>query len=161
MELIRQWAPTFCISAIMTSILKGVLPEKGAFSGIKLVLTLYILITLLSPLKSFSISQIDLQIETQPVILSQQNTDQAILNQAQERLEEIVLQALEREGISVTAVQLTLMLQQDNNVKVDTVRVTLAQGQQDIPKIEQVISDVLGCSVQVDIVTGNGMDEGR
>ena len=113
MELIRQWALTLCICATMTSILQGVLPEKGAFSGIKLVLTLYILITLLSPLKSFSISQIDLRVDTPEVAVLQQDTEQVILNRAQNQLSEKVKKALESEGVEAISVDLTLKLQQD------------------------------------------------
>ncbi len=159
MDWIRQWALTLCIGAIMTSILQGILPEKGAFSGIKLVLTLYILITLLSPLKSFSAAQIELQLDAQPVELPQQNTEQVILGRAQDQLEAVLQEALSAEGIAAESVDLTLTLQQEGGVTADAVEVRVT-GEQDSEKIEQTVADALGCSVPVTVTAADGMDEG-
>ena len=160
MELIRQWALTLCICAIITSILQGILPEKGAFSGIKLVLTLYILITLLSPLKSFSISQIDLRVDTPEVAVLQQDTEQVILNRAQNQLSEKVKKALESEGVEAISVDLTLKLQQDGGVVVDAVEILVAQKTQDSEKVRRTVTETLGCDVEVDVSAAEETDEG-
>ena len=160
MDWIRQWALTFCIGAIMTSILQGILPEKGTFSGIKLVLTLYILITLLSPLKSFSVSQVDLRLDMQEIELPQQDTQQAILERAQSQLEAVLQKALKDAGISAESVKLTLTLQQDGGVTADAVEVKV-MGEQDGEKIEQTVAEALGCSTQVTVTAADGMDEER
>ena len=73
MELIRRWVLVLCVSAVLASVLQSVLPEKGSFSVIKLVLSLYILITLISPVREFSAadlsgetSRLDLPTESAP-----------------------------------------------------------------------------------------------
>ena len=63
MELIRRWVLVLCVSAVLASVLQSVLPEKGSFSVIKLVLSLYILITLISPVREFSAADLSLPLE--------------------------------------------------------------------------------------------------
>ncbi len=63
MELIRKWVLVLCVSAVLASVLQSVLPEKGSFSVIKLVLSLYILITLISPVREFSAADLSLPLE--------------------------------------------------------------------------------------------------
>ena len=49
MEQLRQWVLTVSLACITTGILQQFISTKKQISGIKLVLTLYILVTALSP----------------------------------------------------------------------------------------------------------------
>ena len=65
MEQLRQWVLTVSLACITTGILQQFISAKKQISGIKLVLTLYILVTALSPVVD---SSWDWQVEEVSVV---------------------------------------------------------------------------------------------
>ena len=52
MELMKAWALSICMACIVAGILQQIAPARARFSVIKLVLTLYILVSAFAPLQS-------------------------------------------------------------------------------------------------------------
>lgn len=123
MEGLKSWVLALCISAVAASLLQGLLPEKKAFSGIKLVVSLYILVTLLSPIKAFSAAQLRAAWELPAAPLTAGDADGAILRQAEGRLEELLADRFVGQGLQVEKVEVRLALDEGRSAVLEGVRV--------------------------------------
>ena len=85
MEQMRQWVLTVSLACITTGILQQFISAKKQISGIKLVLTLYILVTTLSPVVD---SSLDWQMEEVSVVADtgSLDTQQEILSASEQNL---------------------------------------------------------------------------
>lgn len=155
MQLIRQWSMVLCVAAIGTSLLQSVLPEKGAYSVIKLVLGLYILITLLSPVQNFSASDLKLNFEPVDVEILQSDITGAVLNQAQSELEKQLVQAFAESQIPVRQISVSLQVDAEGIVAAESVTVVSAA---DGNIIRTTVENTLGCEVDLTILSPDGMD---
>ena len=54
MTSLKEWAMVFCTVSIIVGLLQMILPQKEQSSGIKLVMALYIVITILQPVREIS-----------------------------------------------------------------------------------------------------------
>lgn len=156
MELIRRWVLVLCVSAVLASVLQSVLPEKGSFSVIKLVLSLYILITLISPVREFSAADLSLPLEQAQTAYVQADLTESILGQAEQKLEATVRRGLQTAGLDPGAVSVQLAL--DENGEAALAGVTVACDG-DGEMIREAVDGALGCEAPLTLLPRNGMGE--
>lgn len=151
MEALRQWTMTVCMACIVAGILQQLSSGKSQFSVIKLVLTLYILITAFAPLQAAKYPETRM---TTPVLADAApiDTEALILESAQKNLAETVTAACMAGGCP--AQDATVQLVQENGmVTVTGVTLTLADGT-DEQKAAQLALAALGTQVPVNIIRG-------
>ena len=146
MQLLRQWTMVLCVAAITTSILQSVLPEKGSYAVIKLVLGLYILLTLLSPVKEFSAAELQLDFTVSSPQIIEPDVTGAVLQQAQITLEEQLNEALSAAG--PPAEQITVLLQLDEEEAV-TVQSVAVISKADEASVRKTVEIALGCETNI------------
>jgi len=153
MEALRHWALVLCISAVLASALQSALPEKGTFSVIKLVLSLYILVTLVSPLRQFGIGDLELSLPQVQETAAAADLSAEVLAQAASSLERTLGSALAADGLRAEKVAVTLALDEKNNAVLTAVTVT---SEEDGSRIRSSVERALSCSVPLTVVRQNG-----
>lgn len=156
MELIRKWVLVLCVSAVLVSVLQSVLPEKGSFSVIKLVLSLYILITLISPVREFSAADLSLSLEQPQPAYVQADLTESILGQAGRQLEATVTRGLEAAGFEPGEVSVELALNESGEAVLASVTV-VCNG--DAETIRETVDSALGCEAPLVLSARDGMEE--
>ena len=146
MQLLRQWTMVLCVAAITTSILQSVLPEKGSYAVIKLVLGLYILVTLLSPVKEFSAAELQLDFTVNSPRIIEPDVTGAVLQQAQITLEEQLNEALSAAGTPAEQITVLLQLDEEGAVTVQSVAVI---SKADEASVRKTVEIALGCETNI------------
>ncbi|MDD3429852.1 MAG: stage III sporulation protein AF, partial [Oscillospiraceae bacterium] len=128
MTAIKHWALIVCTGCIAISVIQSLLPRKNTFSVIKLMLTLYILVIVISPIQnisSLSADHFSFDLATDySVDYDTGQTQALILNQTAENLSKTLKDALAEKGYENLTIQLQLEQDVGNNVQVTTVYVT-------------------------------------
>ena len=153
MQAIRQWALVLCVAAIGTSVLQSVLPEKGSYSVIKLVLGLYILITLLSPLREFSAADLQLDFSISETEIPTADVTAAVLDEAETALENQLSAALAAENLPASEIMVDLVLNEEGQAEVDSVVVASTA---DENQIKMTVESGLGCETEVTVLPPDG-----
>lgn len=108
MEQIRAWVLAVCFACIAAGILGQLSSSRTRFSVIKLILTLYILITAFAPLQSLGDGHVTFDIPEAPQTVQAPDTEAMVLNTVCTRLEDTVRSALAENGIAYTEVDVAL-----------------------------------------------------
>lgn len=148
MEALRQWTMTVCMACIVAGILQQLSGGKSQFSVIKLVLTLYILITAFAPIQAFKYPETRM---TTPVLADAApiDTQALIVQSAQKNLAETVTAACMAGGCPVESATVQLV-QENGMVTVTGVTLTLTS-ETDTQKATQLALSALGAQVPVTI----------
>ena len=93
MEQIRAWVLAVCFACIAAGILGQLSSSRTRFSVIKLILTLYILITAFAPLQSLGDGHVTFDIPEAPQTVQAPDTEAMVLNTVCTRLEDTVRSA--------------------------------------------------------------------
>ena len=143
MEFIKGWTLAVCMACIAAGILQHFAARHERFSVIKLVLTLYILITAFAPLQAlrYPLTRMDLPAvaTVQPV-----DTQALILQQAQASLETTLVQECSAQGVALDFVAVTLT-PTDSGTVVEQVVYTA----QDSAAAQKAIQALVGQAVPV------------
>ena len=137
MEQIRAWVLAVCFACIAAGILGQLSSSRTRFSVIKLILTLYILITAFAPLQSLGDGHVTFDIPEAPQTVQAPDTEAMVLNTVCTRLEDTVRSALAENGIAYT-------------VEVADVTV-IVPGGTDASGVEDVVTKALGTHVPVTV----------
>ena len=140
MEQIRAWVLAVCFACIAAGILGQLSSSRTRFSVIKLILTLYILITAFAPLQSLGDGHVTFDIPEAPQTVQAPDTEAMVLNTVCTRLEDTVRSALAENGIAYTEVDVAL----------DAVTV-IVPGGTDVSGVEDVVTKALGTHVPVTV----------
>lgn len=147
MEQIRAWVLAVCFACIAAGILGQLSSSRTRFSVIKLILTLYILITAFAPLQSLGDGHATFDIPEVPQTVQAPDTEALVLNTARTRLEDTVRSALAENGIAHAEVDVTLDAG-SGAVEVAGVAVTVPGGTE-ASGVEDVVTKALGTHVPV------------
>lgn len=120
-----------------------------AVSVIKLILTLYILITAFAPLQSLGDGHVTFDIPEAPQTVQAPDTEAMVLNTVCTRLEDTVRSALAENGIAYTEVDVALDADSET-VEVADVTV-IVPGGTDVSGVENVVTKALGTHVPVTV----------
>ena len=141
MEQIRAWVLAVCFACIAAGILGQLSSSRTRFSVIKLILTLYILITAFAPLQSLGDGHVTFDIPEAPQTVQAPDTEAMVLNTVCTRLEDTVRSALAENGIAYT---------ESETVEVADVTV-IVPGGTDVSGVEDVVTKALGTHVPVTV----------
>ena len=144
MEQIRAWVLAVCFACIAAGILGQLSSSRTRFSVIKLILTLYILITAFAPLQSLGDGHVTFDIPEAPQTVQAPDTEAMVLNTVCTRLEDTV-----RSGIAYTEVDVALDADSET-VEVADVTV-IVPGGTDVSGVEDVVTKALGTHVPVTV----------
>ena len=147
MEQIRAWVLAVCFACIAAGILGQLSSSRTRFSVIKLILTLYILITAFAPLQSLGDGHVTFDIPEAPQTVQAPDTEAMVLNTVCTRLEDTVRSALAENGIAYTDVPLDA---DSETVEVADVTV-IVPGGTDVSGVEDVVTKALGTHVPVTV----------
>ena len=147
MEQIRAWVLAVCFACIAAGILGQLSSSRTRFSVIKLILTLYILITAFAPLQSLGDGHVTFDIPEAPQTVQAPDTEAMVLNTVCTRLEDTVRSALAENGIAYTEVALDA---DSETVEVADVTV-IVPGGTDVSGVEDVVTKALGTHVPVTV----------
>ena len=142
MEQIRAWVLAVCFACIAAGILGQLSSSRTRFSVIKLILTLYILITAFAPLQSLGDGHVTFDIPEAPQTVQAPDTEAMVLNTVCTRLEDTVRSALAENGIALDA--------DSETVEVADVTV-IVPGDTDVSGVEDVVTKALGTHVPVTV----------
>ena len=140
MEQIRAWVLAVCFACIAAGILGQLSSSRTRFSVIKLILTLYILITAFAPLQSLGDGHVTFDIPEAPQTVQAPDT---------EAMEDTVRSALAENGIAYTEVDVALDADSET-VEVADVTV-IVPGGTDVSGVEDVVAKALGTHVPVTV----------
>lgn len=149
MESLRQWTMAVCMACIVAGILQQLSGGKSQFSVIKLVLTLYILITAFAPIQAIKYPETRM---TTPVLADAApiDTEALILESTQKNLAETVAAACMAGGCPVEDV--TVGLTQENGMVQVTGVTLILSDNADAQKAKQLAQTALGTQAPVTIV---------
>lgn len=143
MENIKSWAMIFCSVSVLLGILQMVLPEKEQSTGIKLVMGLYIVVTILQP--AVSLEWNALLSDRQPVVAAADTT--ALVEQkAGQQLAQQLQQKLEQAQLSVKVEQAAVTYSpQDATAELEYLVLSGNQRQ----RAQAVVEEMFGTSITV------------
>ena len=144
MEQIRAWVLAVCFACIAAGILGQLSSSRTRFSVIKLILTLYILITAFAPLQSLGDGHVTFDIPEAPQTVQAPDTEAMVLNTVCTRLEDTVRSALAENGMDVA------LGADSETVEVADVTV-IVPGGTDVSGVEDVVTKALGTHVPVTV----------
>ncbi len=152
MEAVRQWALSVCMACICVGILQQFSQNRSNFSVIKLVLTLYILVTAFAPLNNFQLAEINLSI---PAITQESeviDTKQIIYNQTKFSVTNMIIDACAANNLHIKDVNVNMTLNNDNISIIDVE--LIVNENTDVNKAIQVTKNTLNLDVPVKIING-------
>ena len=131
MAAVKEWALTVCAVCILISVLESYFHSKSMHSVIKLVLGLYILITIITPARNINFETLETSAQ-----YSQSETaidvDEIILKQTAAGIEAKVSEILAQNGVQAQQVSAAVSLTADGYVDVTEILVDVAQPQDNI-----------------------------
>lgn len=153
METLRAWALTVCFSCIAVGILQQLCAPRARFSVIKLILTLYILITAFAPLMAlrYPETRMTLSLPDTPAPAQQADIDAQVLTRAEQTLADMVRTECEAAGIPTGQVRVTLT-EQAEGYAVEQVHVTADAAREQ--EIKQAVTRALGADLRVTVEGG-------
>ena len=158
MQYVREWTLAVCMACVMAGILQFLAPEKGKSSVIKLVLTLYILVTAFTPLTALRYPETRLDLPLAAAADVQQDTPdtQALAEeQARHALAVSIAQACASKGLSVHNVVVTLAVTQEEQASVFVEKVSLVSPD-DAGQVQAAVYEALGATVPVEVTGEDG-----
>ncbi len=152
MEAVKDWALTVCMACLCVGVLQQFTQNRSNFSVIKLILTLYILITAFAPLGNNNllvynftyetVQAADAEIDTQSIIMQTtvQNLTQTVYQgivQSDNTAEDVIINA-EHSGeyINIISVQI------------------ITTPSTDVEKAKQSVKQILSEDVSIEIISG-------
>lgn len=147
MRDLKSWAMLFCTISVILGILQMILPQKEQSMGIKLVMGLYILVTILKPTVSINWGQLLME----PKIAIQQSVpmdfDSLVQTQSQQQLQKLLQTELDKTGFAVTVQQ--VWLEYDSEHSTAEVSAIQLKGKKH-PQVEQTAKKFLGDAIKVE-----------
>ncbi len=151
MQNIREWALAVCMACIALGILQQFVNIKGNFSVIKLVMTLYILITAFAPL---NLTQ-DINIEFEDFYDEQSlelNSQASVLEMVNNNLKQEILNEYAQNNVSVEDVH--VQLENENSISISSI-IIYANEQTDEIKALELAKKALDTDVDIKIISGD------
>ncbi len=152
MEFIKDWALSVCMACVCVGLLQQFTASRSNFSVIKLVLSLYILITAFAPLGNVDSLNTDLTYDLPNASETQLDTEQLIVQTATQNINTTILNAINAVGCEVDYVK-TQVHVTDNYVYVLGVEVSATQNT-DVQAVKQAVLNTLQTDVPINITGG-------
>lgn len=149
MASIRAWVMTLCAACIAAGVLQQLCIRRSGFSVIKLVLTLYILITAFEPIRSFRQEAETFSVPAVSAQAAVPDVKAASIRTAEGTLEKMLASALSQAGISGECVKITLT-ETDHDLNIENVELSLAPDES-AERAENVVQRFMGAAVPVTI----------
>ncbi len=146
MRDLKSWAMLFCTISVLLGILQMILPQKEQSMGIKLMMGLYILITILKPAAGIHWSSLLTEPQYSVEQTAQMDFDRMVKHQSQKQLQTLLQTEFEQQGIRAAAKQVILEYDPQNN-RAEVTAVVL-QGQKEL-QAEQAARRLLGDAITV------------
>lgn len=149
METIRLWALSVCFACVAAGILQRIAAARGRLSVIKLVLTLYILITALAPLHTLS-SEVSFTLPAAPAAEDAVDPQALVLDQARQKLAAQFSAALQGQSLNA-AVDVELTVIED---RAEIARIVVTGPGLDPAQVEALAAETFGAQVPVELREG-------
>ncbi len=152
MDAIKSWALTVCIACICIGVLQQFTSNRTNFSVIKLILTLYILITAFSPLNN--IKNVDMSFkynlpQPEETII---NTQELIIQEVQQNINSSLVSAVAAQNNYVHDIKTDLALTGDY-IDVTNVKIYISENT-DVENAKQTVLQALNTNVPIEIISG-------
>ncbi len=149
MQSVREWALAVCFACIALGILQQFVNIKGNFSVIKLVMTLYILITAFAPINFNDDISIDLNNYYNEENI-EMNSQELVLNTTKINLQQKILQELQANNVIVNGVSVNLNTEDYLSISSVTIYVS---SQTDIESAKKYALIAIDTDVPIEIIS--------
>lgn len=165
MDLLRHWAYTLCLAAILLAVLQGILPVKNLSAVIKMVLSLYILLMLLAPITDkTSFRRAQVPDFSSNIVLPEVDVTNAVQSETEHRLEQTVLAGLKEVGFGIEEVVVQSTISEENEFIITKVVLYFAGSPPAAGEIEKSLQTSLGCLPSYEVLqidgTANSAEDG-
>ncbi len=152
MEAVRQWALSVCMACICVGILQQFTQNRSNFSAIKLILTLYVLVTAFAPFNSINLNSASIQIPTISQSNEQIDTGQIIFDQTYQNLCNMIIDACDSNSVPIKDADIGMNMI-NNSIDIIDIELTVYEDT-DVEKAIQVAKNTLNIDVPVNIISG-------
>lgn len=146
MDWMRQWALTLCITAVAGAMAQMLLPKGNVQKVCRIVLSVFFLCCMVSPFASGNSGPSGtLQRKNEAVVSRsvenlEQDTQQAVLDQLEGRVEQSLQEGLCAQGIIPVQIQVTMNTERTDQIYINKLTVILPQSQQtSAPKVREYV----------------------
>ncbi len=143
---LTELAITLCGLFIIISVVESILPQGSVSSGIKWVILIYVLVTLIGSLAGIETEELTRYFETDSRISIESAGDE-VLTQAVTVLEERAASTLSAAGIEYGSVEVEL-IQNEHGINISAVKIT-GDTQLQREQIQEKLDNVFGETVEV------------
>lgn len=146
MKEISNWIGVMCISCYVMGLLMNLVQFTYTEKVIKLIIALFIIITVFKPVNSKNISDFEYSFEKEYSSLNldsyqQKNTKQMIIEKTQETLAQIAKRRLDEKNISYSDISVHIY-EQDGYLEIEKIFVSGCQ-EKDYQSVNSLFSDLL------------------
>ena len=141
-DLFNTWAKNIILAVMIVSIFEMILPKNKNTKYIKMIMGLYILFNIISPLIGknikFDINEIMQENQTQEVsneTINQESMDKRLKQIGEEELEKDIIDNIEREGYIVNYCKVELEIGSESKIKNITLQIQKNENQKEEKQI--------------------------
>ncbi len=146
MDWLRQWALTLCITAVAGAMAQMLLPKGNVQKVCRIALSVFFLCCMVSPFASglgkpsgTAQRQSEAAVSRSTKEL-EQDTQQAVLDQLEQRVEQSLMEGLNAQGIIPVQIQVTMNTERTDQIYISKLTVILPQSQQaSAPKVREYV----------------------
>lgn len=142
MELLKNWTACICITLII-SVIFSLLTPRGRMAGFyKMVITLFIFISIVYPLKDFNndFSKLDTGISNEDFESGREKSIEAMINNQ-------IISVLKNKEIKTISV-LSNVIIIDDSISVNSVSIAVSD-EYDLDEVKEIVFDELGINAEV------------
>lgn len=143
MESLKLIGTSLCITVLITSIFSMLIPKLKLKSAINTAVSLFFLISLVSPFLSadfsFSVPAVFDYQEKAPIAVSEKISEQ-FLSLAEANLEQSIKSSLKKSGIIPKEIEIKINIAENDCISINKLNVILDKGES--KKLEEVISKI-------------------
>ena len=151
MQLVRQWALTVAVSAVIGAVIYMRSPSGTAGKGVKTAVSLFMLLAMLSPFAK-SVDASDFDFET-PGEINQTDMSEAVKNQMKTEVEMQIRKILEENGIYSAAINIDININSENVMTVERIEISVRNAENgNILQAEKKIKSEIGADVRIGVV---------
>lgn len=142
MSALKVWAYSICCVSVVYCLYRILMPSASISKQTGMVLSLFLLIAILSPLKSMKLYKPDVIFELYPQEYVQSDVDALLKKQLTENISQLVHDKLAKDGINARDIRIDIIVT-SQSIDIKSIEVILEEDFADKQKIEAGLTEYL------------------